>query len=200
MKKIPSAGFSTAQGAGLILAAVVVAAAAFFAAYAWQHRQVTTLQARVSSLDTQLGGANTRVADLTARLNQACPSQAQPGQSQPSGCAASSYTSDQGVAVVAYSPAKNAKISSPLAVIGEVPGSWSFEAQFPVRLKDSHGSVIAQATGHVLGNWQTSQLVPFSAQLIFAAAGPGSGTLILEKDNPSGLSQNADAVSIPVQW
>jgi hypothetical protein len=43
----------------------------------------------------------------------------------------------------------------------------------------------------------TSELVPFSLKLPYTAATPGNGSLILQKDNPSGLPQNDDSVTIP---
>jgi len=50
------------------------------------------------------------------------------------------------------------------------------------------------------GDWMTTEFVPFEAVLEFAVPQTEFGTLILEKDNPSGLPQNADSISIPVRF
>jgi hypothetical protein len=47
----------------------------------------------------------------------------------------------------------------------------------------------------------TTNYVPFEAEIDFAVpAGVTSGFLILEKSNPSGLSENADELKIPVRF
>jgi hypothetical protein len=46
----------------------------------------------------------------------------------------------------------------------------------------------------------TSDFVPFKAELKFSKPTTQTGTLILRKDNPSGLPQNDESVSIPVQF
>lgn len=46
----------------------------------------------------------------------------------------------------------------------------------------------------------TRDFVKFKAVLSYSVAGPGKGTLILEKDNPSGLPENADQLIVPVKY
>lgn len=47
----------------------------------------------------------------------------------------------------------------------------------------------------------TNNYVPFTAKLTFEAPeGGGAGTLILRKDNPSGLPENDDEIEIPVTF
>lgn len=192
-----SDGFTVHEAALVVLLIIVVAAAAALATYAWQHKQVSDLSGQVSSLNTKISGLNNQISTLSAQVNKACQTTQ---LNNNAACAGYSYKSSKGVSVLVFIPTANTAVASPVAVVGEVPGNWSFEAQFPVQLKNSKGDVVAQATGHVLGNWQTTDLVPFSAQLTYAAAQSGSGTLVLQKDNPSGLPQNADAVSIPVHF
>lgn len=91
-------------------------------------------------------------------------------------------------------------VSSPLTVRGEARGAWYFEAQFPVRLLDADGRVLASAPAHATGDWMTDQMVPFEATLTFDRPAAVTGTLVLEKDNPSDLPQNADSRSIPVRF
>ncbi len=96
-------------------------------------------------------------------------------------------------------PLANAKVTSPIAITGEAKGTWYFEASFPIVLKDAQGNVIAQFHAQALGDWMTTNFVPFAASLPFPAQPAGShGTLILQKDNPSGLPEHDDAVEISV--
>lgn len=105
-------------------------------------------------------------------------------------------------------PRPNQVISSPLIIKGEARGNWFFEASFPVILTNWDGLIIAQgiataqadpATGGV--NWMTEDFVPFEATLNFVVEKDiysNKGTLILRKDNPSGLPEHDDALEIPV--
>lgn len=98
-------------------------------------------------------------------------------------------------------PRPNEKISSPLTIKGQARGSWFFEASFPVFLVDWDGKIIAQTVASTKSDWMTTEFVPFEATLSFTAdknVYSNKGSLILKKDNPSGLSQNDDALEIPV--
>lgn len=97
-------------------------------------------------------------------------------------------------------PRPNAEIVSPLVVTGEARGNWYFEASFPVRLLDGNGKEIAVIPAQAQGDWMTTDFVPFRAELIFVAPNTKEGTLVLEKDNPSGLPEYADEVRIPVRF
>lgn len=128
-----------------------------------------------------------------------------PGQSQtpaPSPSPPSDrYVSTKGVVLKITSPAQDSPVAGPLTVLGQVPGSWSFEGQFPVVLKDQSGNVLAQASAKLSGEWMTDQLVPFSASVPFEPpAGNQTGTLELQNANPSGLADKADSVSLPVRF
>lgn len=103
--------------------------------------------------------------------------------------------------VVIDAPKQGSEISSPLKVTGKARGTWFFEASFPVVLTDANGKTIAQAPAKALGDWMTTDWVAFEATLTFDTSGiaDGSrGTLILKKDNPSGLPANDDSRQIPV--
>ena len=98
-------------------------------------------------------------------------------------------------------PRPNQTISSPLTITGEARGNWFFEASFPVVLTDWDGKIIAQGIAQAKGEWMTTDFVPFEATLTFAVdtnAYSDKGSLILRKDNPSGLPQYDDALEIPV--
>ena len=99
------------------------------------------------------------------------------------------------------SPRPNQVVNSPLVIKGEARGSWFFEASFPVFLTNWDGLIIAEGIATAKGDWMTSDFVPFEATLTFNAdknAYSDRGSLILKKDNPSGLSKNDDALEIPV--
>ncbi len=84
------------------------------------------------------------------------------------------------------SPRPGELVKSPLAVVGEAR-TWYFEGSFPVELKDADGKILATGLAVAQGDWMTDQFVPFVAQLEFTLPSSASGTLILKKDNPSGL-------------
>lgn len=96
------------------------------------------------------------------------------------------------------SPRPNESIKSPLLIRGEARGFWFFEATFPIKLVDEKGNIIVQHYVQAQGEWMTEDFVPFEAELKFVVSKAQKGTLILEKDNPSGLPENADELRIPV--
>lgn len=98
------------------------------------------------------------------------------------------------------SPRPNEIVGSPLTITGEARGPWFFEASFPVRLLDENGDELASGIATAQGEWMTEDFVPFTAELEFILSGNGKGTLILEKDNPSGLPENDDSLIVPVRF
>jgi len=100
--------------------------------------------------------------------------------------------------VVVFLPKENQVIGSPFLVEGEARGTWFFEADFPVKLFDGNGELLAVAIAQAQGNWMTENFVPFKAELTFEQSVTKTGTLVLEKDNPSGLVEHADELRIPV--
>lgn len=96
-------------------------------------------------------------------------------------------------------PRPNQIISSPLIIEGEARGNWFFEASFPVVLTNWDGLIIAQGIATAKGDWMTTGFVPFTATLTFKnPTYKNNGSLILKKDNPSGLPQNDNALEIPI--
>lgn len=96
-------------------------------------------------------------------------------------------------------PRPNQVINSPLVVGGEARGSWFFEGDFPVILTDWDGKIIAEGFATAKGEWMTEDFVVFEGILEFEKPNYGNnGTLILRKDNPSGLPEYDDALGIPV--
>lgn len=107
--------------------------------------------------------------------------------------------------VVLDSPLPGALVTSPLTVRGKARGTWFFEASFPVVLTDWDGRIITTGIAQAKADWMTTEFVPFEAVLTFVtpAGGPGipdTGSLILKKDNPSGLPEHDDAREITVRF
>ena len=98
------------------------------------------------------------------------------------------------------SPGAGATVSSPLVVTGRARGTWYFEASFPVKLLDGNGNQIAIAPAQAQGEWMTEDFVPFSVTLTYTKPATPNGTLILQKDNPSGEPQFDAFISIPVNF
>jgi hypothetical protein len=98
-----------------------------------------------------------------------------------------------------FFPKPMTALASPLVVRGEARG-WYFEGSFPVELKDANGEVIATGIARAESDWMTDAFVPFAATLDFSAPKTATGILTLKKDNPSGLSQYDDSVSVPVKF
>lgn len=191
-----NSGFAVLKTLMVVVLVLIAAAAAAYGTYVWQHGKVNDLNNKVSSLNARVDSLNKQVSVLGTQLNKTCLNQAN------SACAPYSYTSVKGVSILVFTPQRNQKVSSPVPVVGEVPGNWSYEAQFPLQLKNNQGTVIAQTTAHVLGDWMSAQPVPFSAQLTYSSTQPpsGSGSLVLLKDNPSGLAKNSDSLTIPISF
>lgn len=100
------------------------------------------------------------------------------------------------ISVVA--PKDQDTVQSPLIVTGLARGMWFFEASFPIELRGANDEVLAVGIAQAQGDWMTEDFVPFSATLVFKNTDPQNGTLILRKDNPSGLLEHDDSLRIPV--
>jgi len=101
------------------------------------------------------------------------------------------------------SPRPGQNISSPLLINGEARGSWYFEASFPIELYDANNNLIGQTVAQAQEDWMTEDFVPFEAELNFnysASIVGTTGNLVLKKDNPSGLPENDDQLSLPIKF
>jgi len=115
--------------------------------------------------------------------------------------------SDKSNLIILDSPLPQSVITSPLKLAGKARGPWFFEASFPVTLTNWDGLIIAEGPATAVGDWMTTEFVPFTMDLEFTSPyKPGDpdfmkrGTLILMKDNPSGEPQNDDALEITVRF
>jgi|GEM_PF-981424 len=103
--------------------------------------------------------------------------------------------------VVVTEPVSGAFVANSFIVRGTVPPGWMFEGVFPVELQNAKGIAIAQATGTELepGSWSSGSPIAFTATVEFPAT-TGKGTLVLKKDNPSGLPENDRSFKLPVAF
>lgn len=97
-------------------------------------------------------------------------------------------------------PVPNNLVKSPLTVKGEARGTWFFEASFPVKILDANGVQLGAVSAQAKSDWMTREFVEFETALDFQTPATATGTLILEKDNPSGLLENADELRVPVRF
>jgi hypothetical protein len=100
--------------------------------------------------------------------------------------------------IVIETPRPGQAISSPLIIKGAARGKWYFESSFPARLEDANGQTLGITPVQATGEWMTTEFVPFMATMDFAEPSTKTGTLILQKDNPSGLAEHDDELRIPV--
>jgi len=97
------------------------------------------------------------------------------------------------------SPLPGALVASPLKIRGYARGFWFFEGDVPIVLTDANGKVIARHFCTAKGEWMTREFVRFEGSVEFEKPGSGErGTLILLKDNPTGLPDFDDALEVPV--
>jgi hypothetical protein len=97
-------------------------------------------------------------------------------------------------------PQPNELVKSPLALFGEARGTWFFEASFPLELLDANGNTVVETYAEAKMPWMTEDFVPFSSVLSFEEPLTDTGTLVLKKDNPSGLPEHDAEVRIPVRF
>lgn len=101
--------------------------------------------------------------------------------------------------IVVTSPTSGGTVTSPLTVSGRARGPWFFEASFPLVLVDWDGRIIAEGHATADGEWMTEEFVDFTGTVEFEKPTFDTrGTLILRKDNPSGLPEHDDAIEVPV--
>ena len=99
------------------------------------------------------------------------------------------------------SPVPGSVVHSPLRITGSARGSWFFEADFPVHLKDASGQILASGIARAQAPWMTSDFVPFEATIAFKSSTQLlRGTLVLVKDNPSDDPRLDAAVELPVYY
>ncbi|HXK38006.1 MAG TPA: Gmad2 immunoglobulin-like domain-containing protein [Candidatus Paceibacterota bacterium] len=96
------------------------------------------------------------------------------------------------------SPPLGAVVGKQFDVRGEARGMWFFEASFPVAVLDVNGKIIAQSIAKAQGDWMTTDFVPFVASVTVPGNYIGTATVVLKKDNPSGMNDKDASMSFPI--
>jgi hypothetical protein len=112
----------------------------------------------------------------------------------------SSTDSEENENIKVTSPKPNDIVTSPLVVTGEAKGTWYFEGDFPVDLYDENCIKIAAHYAVAKEFSMVDYFVPFEGTIEFDPGDSATGTLVLEKDNPTGCIQFDDNLVIPVQF
>jgi hypothetical protein len=99
--------------------------------------------------------------------------------------------------IVIDAPKSGAVVPKAFTVTGKAPGSWYFEASFPIQIHDANNNKVGQGIATALSDWMTTGDVAFKADITIDSY-TGPATLVLIKDNPSGLPEYDDSVSIPI--
>mgnify|MGYP001569834116 CR=1 FL=1 len=107
---------------------------------------------------------------------------------------------DETTELTVAEPLADDVVESPLAVAGEAVGSWYFEANFPIKLIDADGRVLAESPATAEEEWTTEEMVSFTASLEFDPAGAELGYLLFGKANPSDLPVGEEWVKLPVRF
>ncbi len=102
--------------------------------------------------------------------------------------------------IVVIFPQPNEVIKNPLTVEGMARGFWFFEAVFPACLYEYGGEKLGCGLMRTESDWMTTEFAPFKGEIDFEPAKSENGTLVLEKNNPSGLKENAEQIEIPVRF
>jgi hypothetical protein len=154
----------------------------------------------VAGLSTLVVGLSASTCGAPDRSPDSNPPAEPPAATDPS-----SHTTTRGETdlIRLTSPLPDDTVSSPLVLRGEARGNWYFEASFPVVLTDWDGRIIAEHYATAQGEWMTTEFVPFETVIEFTVPddiGDFSrrGSLILQKDNASGLPEFDDALEITV--
>ncbi len=90
--------------------------------------------------------------------------------------------------------------STTITVTGKARGTWYFEASFPIEVRDAPGRLVGQGVAQAQEDWMTTEFVPFKATITLTEVLPSGmpGTLVLKKDNPSGLPEHDDSIEVPI--
>jgi hypothetical protein len=101
--------------------------------------------------------------------------------------------------MMVQNPRPNQTVMSPIIITGRATGPWFFEGQFNAELVDEQGEVIGEAVVQAIGDWMTSDLVPFEARIDFVT-NSAKGKLILRNANPSGLPEKSKELIMPLKF
>ncbi|QQG38323.1 MAG: hypothetical protein HYS26_02110 [Candidatus Kaiserbacteria bacterium] len=94
-------------------------------------------------------------------------------------------------------PRMGETVASTIEVRGQARGNWYFEASFPLEVRDPSGKRVGEGYAMTSEEWMTTNFVSFEGTVV-ATDYRGPATLVLHKDNPSGLPENDDSVEFSI--
>lgn len=131
-----------------------------------------------------------------------CPDGSYVGRSGPkcefTACEEISYINSTADNITVDLPFPGAVTGKEFSVIGKARGTWYFEASFPVEVLDKNGNVLVITPAQAQSEWMTTEFVPFKVVMKVPDSYIGPATLVLNKDNPSGLPEHDASISFPI--
>ena len=100
--------------------------------------------------------------------------------------------------ITVETPYSGAVTGKEFTVTGKARGTWYFEASFPLQILDKNGKVLVAIPAQAQSDWMTENFVPFKATIKVPSTYIGPATLVLRKDNPSGLPEHEASISFPI--
>lgn len=100
--------------------------------------------------------------------------------------------------VVVTAPLPGEKVSHAISVRGEARGSWFFEANLPLEVRDPSGRIVGRGHAMTAEEWMTTEFVSFEGKIIVGDYS-GPATLVVKKDNPSGLPENDAEIAFDIE-
>ena len=100
--------------------------------------------------------------------------------------------------IMVTSPYAGSVTDKEFFIKGKARGGWYFEASFPVQILDKDGGVLMSTQAQAQSDWMTSEFVPFTARITIPKKYTGVATVVLKKDNPSGLPEKDASISFKV--
>ena len=108
------------------------------------------------------------------------------------------YTNSTPDIITVELPFPGAVTGKDFSIIGKARGNWFFEASFPIEVLDKDGKSLYKGIAQAQGEWMTTDLVAFKASVNIPQSYIGPATLILKKDNPSGIAEKDASISFPI--
>lgn len=108
------------------------------------------------------------------------------------------YTNASSSMIVLTFPLPGAVTGKQFLVTGKARGGWYFEASFPIVILSQDGKIVSSSPAQAQSNWMTNEFVPFNATMTISTSYQGKATIVLKKDNPSGLPEKDASISFPI--
>jgi hypothetical protein len=113
------------------------------------------------------------------------------------------FLSRNGIEIIIDEPQIGEGVSPSFVVKGKAPGTWYFEATFPIFVVDDNDNVIGSCIAQAQSDWMVEDYVAFEGLVEIEnksslVEGGLNAVLILRRDNPSGLPENDDFVEVPI--